>query len=256
MSEFWKAIKEGDLDKVRAELENDPELVRSTYPGEARSLNLESDSPFTNTALHFAAIHDQVDLAQLLLEKQADVNTIGYEPGRGLAPALVLATAEGGLDMVRLLLDSGADPNLGASAETALYTAIENQMQDKVELLLERGARHDVFTAAMIGDCDLTVYFLEACPPLLKARSLKRNRTPWDEAATHEQDDVMSAIRKWTDRGKEEAAKAPQETFWEAGETWEGESSEAKPSAPAVQQPGGEGGDWEDWVGDDSAWPG
>ena len=65
------------------------------------------------------------------------------------------------------------DPNLSASAETALYCAADHRDMAKVELLLKHGAQHDIFTAAIIGDAETVAIMLYAYPPLREARSLK-----------------------------------------------------------------------------------
>lgn len=285
---FWSAVRAGDVDTVRNLLKEDPSLVSATCPGDARALDPEAESKFTSTAVHHAVVHDRLDLLEALWQGGADLNAIGFEAGVGLAPPVVMACAEASCELLAFLLEHGADPNLPGSAETALYTAIEKQYQDKIELLLSKGARHDVFTACMIGDTELAVYFLEAYPSLLQARSLKRNRTPWEEAATHEQDDVMAAVRAWTERGKEEQAAeqsqdhwggGEQETFWGGSDDGEpadtalgGESAvavdepeeqapveatpEPKPEPTATPRPAESSADWEQWADPDSSWPG
>ncbi len=69
------------------------------------------------TALRHAAAHGHPDLARLLLERGADVNTTGH---RGWTP-LMSAVAENNEEMARLLIDRGADPTIktdkGISAE-------------------------------------------------------------------------------------------------------------------------------------------
>ena len=88
---------------------------------------------------------------------------------------------------LRVLLENGADPNRPASAESALYAAIEHTEPDapepnKVSLLLEHGAEQDIFTAAMTGRTALVESLLDEYDPLIDRRSLKRNRTPLEEA--------------------------------------------------------------------------
>lgn len=270
VTNFWQAVLTADLPTLRSLLQQEPGLVNQTYEGVARNLEPTSNG-FTNTALHYAVLHGQHEVVECLLEAGADVNAMGFEPGRGLTPALVLAVAEADLEMVKLLCAKGADVNLPASAETPLFTAIEEGFQDKVEVLLAHGARHDVFTAAITGQTALVVRHLEAYPSLLKARDLKRNRTPWEEAAAHGQDDVMDAIRVWTDRLKAEAPKTPAQTGqgWGSGEEevfWGGEDApepavEAEPAEPAEPEaepaPRGESEPaWDEWVGEGSNWPG
>lgn len=130
-------------------------------------------------------------MVRLLLQFGADPNAIGYEDNKGLTPAAVLAAWEGSLETLRILFEGGADPNLRASAETALYTAAEHQAFDKVELLLSFGARHDLFTTSILGKVDVVKRMLAAYPTLREVRSLKRNRTPREEAEHFKQDEVL-----------------------------------------------------------------
>jgi len=114
---------------------------------------------------------------------------LGFNENKGVAPAVVLAAWEGELEVLRLLLQNGANPNVPAPAESALYTAIEHTSQDesepnRVSLLLDAGAVHDFFTAAMWGRTDLVEQFLGDYPELISRRSLKRNRSPLEEAVS------------------------------------------------------------------------
>ena len=273
--EFWDAVRSNQVETVASLIEAHPDWVRATCPGDVKSLEPDGESKFSNTALHFAAWSNHQQLAETLLDAGAEVDAIGYESIRGLSTPLILATANASVELLRLLLDKGADPNLPGSAETALYTAAENSYQEKVELLLARGARHDIFTAAIVGDCELVVYHLEACPALLKARSAKRNRTPWDEAATHEQDEVMAAVRAWTEKGKEAPADSSSGGFEDSGfffggdepaESTQPDEAVAEEEAPKEEprrsetparvEGGSDAGDWEDWADPNSSWPG
>ncbi len=191
---WFEAVRSRDLDRVRAVLDADPSLVdrriadgfaepwTEAAPGDRKS----------NTALHWAAVRgwgksSLAGLAQTLIDYGADVDAMGYNGNKGVAPAVVLAAWEGDLEVLRVLLENGADPNRPASAESALYAAIEHTDPDapepnKVSLLLEHGAEHDVFTAAMTGRSDLVESLLDEYDPLLERRSLKRHRTPLEEA--------------------------------------------------------------------------
>ena len=94
------------------------------------------------TALHWAARHDDLETAKLLVRAGAGVNTANRY---GVTP-LTLACTNGNPVLVELLLDSGADPNTTLpGGETALMTAARTGRLRPVKALLARGA--DVHTA-------------------------------------------------------------------------------------------------------------
>jgi hypothetical protein len=86
-----------------------------------------------------------------------------------------VGNAHGDLDAVRGALD--AEPQLANAAwdwgggdwESALGAAAHMGRRDIAELLLEHGARLDVFAAAMLGDVDVVRAILAAHPELRNA---------------------------------------------------------------------------------------
>jgi hypothetical protein len=86
-----------------------------------------------------------------------------------------VGNAHGDLDAVRAALD--ADPQLANAAwdwgggdwESALGAAAHMGRRDIAEVLLEHGARLDVFAAAMLGDVDVVRAILTAHPELRNA---------------------------------------------------------------------------------------
>jgi hypothetical protein len=86
-----------------------------------------------------------------------------------------VGSAHGDLDAVRAALD--AEPQLANAAwdwgggdwESALGAAAHMGRRDIAELLLEHGARLDVFAAAMLGDVDVVRAILAAHPELRNA---------------------------------------------------------------------------------------
>ena len=117
------AIKSGDLVRVERLL--------------ADGSDVDSPQGDGATALHWAALRDNLDAARLLLGAGADVNAAD---DHGVAP-LSLACVNGSAAMVELLLGAGADPGAARSnGETPLMTAARVGKVDVVRLLLAAGA--------------------------------------------------------------------------------------------------------------------
>ena len=209
---YFQAVRANDVEQVREILTTTPDLVHERIADDCSAEQWEHAKPGdrqSNTALHWTATpwgqQDQshAALAKTLIEHGADVDALGYNDNKGVAPAVVLAAWEGSLDVLRVLLENGADPNLPGAAESALYTAIEHTAPDapepnKVSLLLEHGATHDIFTAAMTGRTELVATMLDEYSELINRRSLKRNRTPLEEALNYQQHEVANML---IDRG-------------------------------------------------------
>jgi hypothetical protein len=125
-SGFFDAIQRGDVNTVRALLQEDPALIKARGPRHDAS------------ALHFAC---------------------------------------GNLEMLRVLLDAGADPNdagddasVGVIGWVTLIPEPGAVRMDVVSLLLERGARHHIFSAMATGDLDVIRTLVEQQPEALDRR--------------------------------------------------------------------------------------
>jgi hypothetical protein len=117
-----------------------------------------------NSALHAAILHGELEAAHALIRRGARVDlpvaaALGHtDDFRRLLPdagsddrhlALALASQFGQVEIVRLLLDAGEDPNRynpvgGHSHSTPLHQAAANGNEEMVRLLVERGARLDM----------------------------------------------------------------------------------------------------------------
>jgi ankyrin repeat protein len=105
-------------------------------------------------------------MVKIALERGANIN-YSYETGAGKITALRLVLTQGKVDMLRFLLDNGADPNetvgsgvLGVKLTTSLIycqmqTLIEPRNLEMTQLLVAAGA--DVNAADEIGNTPLIV---------------------------------------------------------------------------------------------------
>jgi len=181
MDEFFAAIDDGNTSAVRAFLERDSSLANavkimtsrpkphleeedarceSGFPREPPLL-AKPRPPFTNTALQTAVRSRHLDIVRLLLEFGADVNaTAEYR-----SPALLVAmqSHEVNLDLVRVLVEAGADVNArDKSYNTPLNSAFRwNQdVLSVVELLLAHGADVNARTEQRRTPLDRAVLYL------------------------------------------------------------------------------------------------
>jgi ankyrin repeat protein len=90
------------------------------------------------TALHLAATNGSAAMTQLLLKAGADANTPN---GNGTSP-LMLAAAAGKIEAIGVLLDNGADPNARDTnhGQTAVMFAAALNRGPAIRLLASRGA--------------------------------------------------------------------------------------------------------------------
>ena len=121
------AVDEGNIPLVKALL--------------AQGLSVNTLGPCTESMLIRAAQFSQVEAARILLEHGANVN---YQDNT-CCTALKDAVVEGSLEMVTLLLDAGADMTIlgGADTGNALHTASRQGHIEIARLLLQRGADPD-----------------------------------------------------------------------------------------------------------------
>jgi len=99
------------------------------------------------TALHWAALSGDVDLAKMLLYAGANLNA---STRLGAFTPLLLASKSGQESMVSTLLEAGANPNdTTTNGTTALMLAAASGSVDAVTALLDRGASINATESAM-----------------------------------------------------------------------------------------------------------
>jgi ankyrin repeat protein len=158
---IFEAAATGQIERVRALLRQDPELVEafsvdgfsalslSTFFGHRETaaalietgadVNLASKEAMKVTPLHSAAASRQSDIASLLIEHGADVNAQQVESG--FTP-LHEAAANGDMELATLLLEHGANVDAEMNdGKTPLAFALERKQEAMAELLRARGAK-------------------------------------------------------------------------------------------------------------------
>jgi ankyrin repeat protein len=109
--------------------------ILTADPAQARA---RSEDGFT--ALHLAVFAAQAKAARLLLDRGADVDALSTG-AIARVPPLGTAVFVRSPHLARLLLDAGADVNRqGAGGFTALHSAAQSGDAELVRLLLEHGA--------------------------------------------------------------------------------------------------------------------
>lgn len=91
------------------------------------------------TPLLLASTKDHVEMVELLLDRSADPELATEKDGK---TALMWAVGEENIEIIRLLIDKGADINAkGKFENTALRIAKRRKFNDIIELLQEAGAK-------------------------------------------------------------------------------------------------------------------
>ena len=158
---FFQACAAGDVAALETCLAAEPALVTSRDAG-------------GRTGLHVAVRHP--DVMRLLLARGADPDA--REDGDNVTP-LHLAAAHGLLESVRVLLDAGADVHGSGDLHEGdvIGWAAGSGNADVIALLVERGAKHHVFSAMALRDRELVRRVVAGDPQALtRRRSRFENR--------------------------------------------------------------------------------
>lgn len=185
VAEILRAVENGDVDCVRDLLDRDPELahvrVRSDYE-EGDTLLHRSDPQLADDGSDPDDPHLKV--AQLLIDRGADVDAVG---GRGEtvgATPLDAAAWAGNVGMVRLLLANGADPEKGGHEGVdynPVSTAVSHDRKEIFLMLIEAGARYGIQHTIRMGLLKETQDLLDADPSLLDRTKKADPRWPAGE---------------------------------------------------------------------------
>ena len=149
--EFMKTCETGSLEKFTAKFEKENTSPNAVYYGEGGG----TETLLTIASMGYPA--NNVEIVKFLISKGADVNkTIKEDNGVSIevgTTALMVATENAHLDVVKILLDAGANVNTstdnGWTALIRAFTIREVLWKDSrkvVEMLLKAGANPNVQT--------------------------------------------------------------------------------------------------------------
>jgi ankyrin repeat protein len=183
-SNLWQAAESGNVAQIKQLIASRPDLnaldldkgwtpliyaIKGHHPDAVQILlDAGADPAAYSGRQHFsplalAAGEGNIDILKLLLAKGADPNVA--TPPAWLP--LMCAAANGDCEAIKLLLDHGADPNAYNSQNfTPLRAATANGQLDAMKLLMDRGARDQdfpdaLYDAAAKGQLGVLKYLLD-----------------------------------------------------------------------------------------------
>jgi ankyrin repeat protein/catechol 2,3-dioxygenase-like lactoylglutathione lyase family enzyme len=191
VQELVEACERGDGAAAAALLAAEPDLARAR------------DS-HGSTALHAAAARGHLALVGLLLRHGAEPNA--RDTGDNASP-LHFAAGAGHVDVVRALLDAGADVHgygdLHESEVIGWATVLgppheprQEPRRDTLSVLLDRGARHHIFSAIAVGDPELIRKLAESNPETLDRRMsrFEHAQSPLHFAIGRQRQDILELL--------------------------------------------------------------
>ncbi|KAJ3494803.1 hypothetical protein NLG97_g3838 [Lecanicillium saksenae] len=122
---------------LEACLAGDAAAVQITLTTEGSNANLEAELDNGWTALQAAMHYQHLDIVRLLIEHGAKLDVTGGP--QGTSP-LHIAVEDSNTQLAQLLLENNANPNKFAMWDAPLHIAVQSENYEMVQLLLDAGA--------------------------------------------------------------------------------------------------------------------
>jgi ankyrin repeat protein len=140
---FFNAVCEGELEFVAAQLQVAPELLTARSAGA--------------TPLHFAAIHNQREMVDLLLAYGADLNAVDDEYE---AKPLAWANEKGHVELTQYLYERGTEVDLNLAAACGLLDRVQALLALETPLNVLNGFGAPLHEAAVWGQLEVAELLL------------------------------------------------------------------------------------------------
>ena len=187
---FVVAVREADLPRIKQLVADDGSLVNAQVRGnvslmgktwkDGKEVDADGDCPEHAGALHFAAFHPgHSELAQLLLELGADLEATSFF-GEKVATPVTLACWQGDDETLKVILNAAKATETRLDLTPGLFTTLAHG--GDTDLLMEHGAKHDIFTAAMAGGLDVLQQLIEENTKSVDRQHPEYGRTPLEQA--------------------------------------------------------------------------
>ena len=139
----------------------------------------------TAAPLHLAILNDHIDVVKILLDEGADPNKKYVNNRHDERTPLIMAIFRNNSKVIELLLEAGADLNVEhKSGSTLLHLAAQHCCKDAVKALLARGA--DPHKVNKKGESPLDKFlWIVLGPSYLERKRVTEDKKEWAEVVKH-----------------------------------------------------------------------
>ena len=171
-TDIFQAIREGKSASVAAILKSAPDLVNQTNQFGQTPLRLAAQTRRTNIVDYLDSHGALWDPISAILAGRTEVlrKLIKQQPQLASDASLRLASANGNLPAVEILLAAGADLKApGADGLSSVGNALVQHHNEVAELLMKKGASKNLFDAVVSGDTETAAVLIGKDKSLVSA---------------------------------------------------------------------------------------